>query len=61
MSGARTTTRLSVYDGREYCGFILRRGGATEAFTSDDRPAGLFEDDQAAALELWRRARGQKS
>jgi hypothetical protein len=53
---------LSVYDGRECIGFILRRGGGgAEAFTADDRSVGLFKDDQDAALELWRRARGQKA
>jgi hypothetical protein len=51
---------LSVYDGRECIGLILRRGdGGAEAFTADDRSVGLFKDDQDAALELWRRSRGQ--
>jgi hypothetical protein len=51
---------LSVYDGRECIGFILRRGdGGAEAFTADDRSVGLFKDDQDAALELWRRSRRQ--
>ena len=52
---------LSVYDGHECIGFILRRGGGAEAFTADYRSVGLFKDDQDAALELWRRARGQKT
>jgi hypothetical protein len=56
----RTAPMLSVYDGRECIGFILRRGGGgAEAFTADDRSVGLFKDDEDAALELWRRARGQ--
>jgi hypothetical protein len=60
MSATRTAPMLSVYDGRERIGFILRRGdGGAEAFTTDDRSVGLFKDDQDAALELWRRARGQ--
>ena len=55
-----TAPMLSVYDGHECIGFILRRGGGgAEAFTADDRSVGLFKDDQDAALELWRRARGQ--
>jgi len=51
-----------VHDGRECIGFILSRGcvGA-EAFTADERSVGLFKDDQDAARELWRRARGQTS
>jgi hypothetical protein len=60
MSATRTAQMLSVYDGRERIGFILRRGdGGAEAFTTDDRSVGLFKDDQDAALELWRRARRQ--
>jgi hypothetical protein len=59
MTPASATTRLSVYDGREYCGFVLRRAGNAEAFTDDDRSVGLFKDDQTAALQLWRLARGQ--
>jgi len=54
MSATRTAPMLSVYDGRECIGFILRRGdGGAEAFTADDRSVGLFEDDQDAARELW--------
>jgi hypothetical protein len=56
----RRSPMLSVYDGRECIGFILRRGGGgAEAFTADDRSVGLFKDDQDAALELWRRSRRQ--
>jgi hypothetical protein len=60
MTSARATTTLSVYDGRDLLGHLVDRGDAgVEAFTADDRSVGLFRDDQAAALELWRQARGQ--
>jgi hypothetical protein len=60
MKPAHATSTLSVYDGRECIGFILRHGVAgAEAFTADEQSIGTFKNDQAAALELWRRARGQ--
>jgi hypothetical protein len=59
MTSARTTPRLSVYDGREFCGFVLRRDIGVEAFTADEKSIGTFKDEQAAALQIWKRARGQ--
>jgi hypothetical protein len=59
-SPVRTTPMLSVYDGRECIGFILCRGEAgVEAFDVNDRCAGVFKNQETAATELWRRARGQ--
>jgi hypothetical protein len=54
-----STPRLGVYDGRTYCGFILRRAEAAEAFTADEQSIGTFKNEQVAALQIWRRARGQ--
>jgi len=60
MTPANTTPKLRVYDGRDLLGHLVDRGEAgVEAFTADDRSVGLFKDDQDAARELWRRARGQ--
>jgi hypothetical protein len=51
---------LAVYDGHKYLGHVVDHGEAgVEAFTADDRSAGVFKNDQDAALELWRLARGQ--
>jgi hypothetical protein len=44
---------VSVYDGRECIGFILARGRTGfEAFDRNERSAGLFPTQQAAAAAL---------
>jgi hypothetical protein len=44
---------ISVYDGRECVGFILARGRTGfEAFDRNERSAGLFPTQQAAAAAL---------
>ncbi len=53
---------LTVYDGRQAIGFILRRGrGCAEAFGADEQTIGLFKNEHDAAAALWRLARGQTS
>jgi hypothetical protein len=60
MIPERTTPMLSVYDGRELLGHLVDRGEAgVEAFDVNDRCAGVFKNQETAATELWRRARGQ--
>ena len=52
----------SVYDGQRCLGFVLKRhwvnglAVAYEAFSADERPLGIFESQDAAAAEVWRRA-----
>jgi hypothetical protein len=51
---------LSVFDGRNCVGCILRRGPAgVEAFTAADKSLGLFRNEDAAATALWQHAHGQ--
>ena len=41
---------LSIYSGRECCGFLLRHGrDGTEAFTAAEISLGIFPTDAAAA------------
>jgi len=41
---------LTVFDGRELCGFILKRGRTGyEAFDREERPLGIFKTAPAAA------------
>jgi hypothetical protein len=59
MSAPRVAM-LTVYDGDQTIGFLLRRGPAgVEAFTADNNSLGLFENDDTAASAVWRHARGQ--
>jgi hypothetical protein len=67
-SSKPATTMVSVYDGQECLGFVLRRHWsnglaiAYEAFdVSGERSLGIFETQDAAAAEVWRRAQGQAS
>jgi hypothetical protein len=51
---------LTVYDGREAIGFIVRRGPAgAEGFDTANVSLGLFENEPAAATAIWKQARGQ--
>lgn len=51
---------LSVFDGRECVGFLLRRGRAgIEAFTADEKTLGTFATEREAATACWGAARGQ--
>jgi len=44
---------LSVYDGRECCGFVLARGKlGYEAFDPNDKSIGIFETQRRAANAL---------
>jgi hypothetical protein len=57
MTPVRTT---SVYDGRDLLGHLVDRGEAgVEAFTVAEESLGTFKDERAAALQIWKRARGQ--
>lgn len=52
---------LTVADGRQTIGFIITRGPqGREAFDAAERSIGLFENEQAAATAIWKRARGQQ-
>jgi hypothetical protein len=51
---------LTVYDGKQAIGFLLRRGPAgLEAFTANHDSLGLFGSEHDAASAIWRHARGQ--
>jgi len=64
---ARDTTApmMSVTDGRDCVGFILRRhwidgyAVAYEGFDANQQSLGIFDSQDKAAAEVWRRARGQ--
>jgi hypothetical protein len=49
-----TSSLLTVADGRETIGFILRRARGAEAFTTDEISIGLFDSVDAAAKAVWR-------
>jgi hypothetical protein len=50
---------VTVYDGRDCVGHLIRRGAAgVEGFDINDQSVGLFENDDAAAAAVWRAARG---
>jgi hypothetical protein len=52
---------VSVFDGRQYIGAIIRRGpSGVEGYTADDQSVGLWPDDASAANEIWKRAHGQQ-
>jgi hypothetical protein len=55
------STMLTVLDEQGRClGLLLRRGPAgVEGFNTADQSIGLFQNEDEAAAELWRRARGQ--
>jgi hypothetical protein len=51
---------ITVYDGREAIGFLVRRGPAgIKAFDADGRSIGMFSDEGEAASAVWRYAHGQ--
>jgi hypothetical protein len=53
MSREHSTPLLSVYDGRECIGFLLKRGkSGVEAFTADELSLGIFPDEHQAARAL---------
>jgi hypothetical protein len=54
------TAVLTVFDGEQAIGFILRRGPAgVEAFSAAEISLGLFETEDNAASAIWKHARGQ--
>jgi hypothetical protein len=54
------TAMLTVYDGQQAIGFVLRRGPVgVEAFTASDDSLGLFRNERDAASAIWKHARGQ--
>jgi hypothetical protein len=57
---AVTEAPLTVYDGQQAIGFILRRGPAgIEAFAAANHSLGLFKNEHDAAAAIWRHAHGQ--
>jgi hypothetical protein len=53
-----TTAMLTVYDGQQEIGFVLRRGPVgVEAFTASDDSLGMFRNECDAASAIWRATR----
>jgi hypothetical protein len=53
---------VTVYDGRDCVGHLIRRGAAgVEAYDINDKSVGLFENDDVAAAAVWRAARGSSA
>jgi hypothetical protein len=59
---ATDTPLLTVTDGRQTVGFLLRRGRkGTEGFDANNKSLGLFKNEDEAARAVWRGAHGQAS
>ena len=59
-SSDKSSTAMSVYDGRCCIGFIITHGRTSyESFDVDQHSIGLFSNERDAAAALWRISRGQ--
>ena len=59
-SSDKSSTAMSVYDGRCCIGFIITHGRTSyESFDVDQHSVGLFSHERDAAAALWRISRGQ--
>ena len=59
-SSDKSSTAMSVYDGRCCIGFIIAHGRTSyESFDVDQHSIGLFSNERDAAAALWRISRGQ--
>jgi hypothetical protein len=51
---------VTVYDGRDCVGHLIRRGAAgVEAYDINDQSLGVHENDDTAAAAVWRAARSK--
>jgi hypothetical protein len=59
-SSDKSSTAMSVYDGRCCIGFIITHGRSSyESFDVDQHSIGLFSNERDAAAALWRISHGQ--
>jgi hypothetical protein len=59
-SSDKSSTAMSIYDGRCCIGFIITHGRTSyESFDVDQHSIGLFSNERDAAAALWRISRGQ--